>query len=154
VFDLPCPSGSLDAQQGAGGQTMPERAAGVADQYDERVLVRSPGSARRRATKREGDKDMRTLLRMSIPVEKGNQSISSGDLQKVMPEILGQLKPEAAYFAPLDGKRTALIVFDLADPSQIPAIAERLFSAFNAEVDFSPVMNQDDLTKGLASLSR
>jgi len=63
---------------------------------------------------------------------------------------LGSLKPEAAYFTTVNGSRTAYVIFDMADVSQIPSIAEPLFSGFNAEVDFTPVMNQDDLLKGLA----
>jgi hypothetical protein len=36
-----------------------------------------------------------------------------------MESILSKLKPEAAYFAPLDGKRAGMIFFDMAEPSQI-----------------------------------
>jgi len=41
----------------------------------------------------------------------------------------------------------------LADPSQIPQIAERLFQALDATVEFVPVMNPDDLRKGLEKVS-
>ncbi len=37
--------------------------------------------------------------------------------------------PEAAYFLAEDGMRTALIFFDLQEPSQIPAVAEPAFLA-------------------------
>ena len=59
------------------------------------------------------------------------------------------LKPEAAYFYPENGKRACLMVFDMKDPSQIPVIAERFFMELNAEVTLTPVMNADDLKKGL-----
>ena len=97
---------------------------------------------------------MRTLIRVSIPVAKGNQTLADGTLPRVLQEVLGQLKPEAAYFTTLDGKRTALIVFDLKDPSQIPSVAEPFFNAFEAEVEFFPVMNQEDLSSGLATMAR
>jgi hypothetical protein len=37
------------------------------------------------------------------------------------------------------------IVFDLKDPSQIPAVAEPWFLAFNAQVSFRPAMSPQDL---------
>jgi hypothetical protein len=39
------------------------------------------------------------------------------DETRTMESILSKLKPEAAYFAPLEGKRGGMIFFDLADPS-------------------------------------
>ena len=39
--------------------------------------------------------------------------------RRPMESILSKLKPEAAYFAPLEGKRGGMIFFDLTDPSQI-----------------------------------
>ncbi len=66
-----------------------------------------------------------------------------------MQETPGELKPEAAYFVALEGKRTNFIFVDLPDPSKIPAVAEPFFMAFSAEVDFYPAMNAEDLAKGL-----
>lgn len=95
---------------------------------------------------------MRTLLKVTVPVARGNQTIADGTLPQILQRVLGELKPEAAYFTALDGKRTALIVFDLADPSQIPAVAEPFFQGLEAEVAFAPVMNQEDLARGLGAL--
>ncbi len=94
---------------------------------------------------------MRTLLKVSIPVETGNKTIADGSLPRLLQGLLGDLKPEAAYFLTEGGKRTALIFFDLADPSQIPAIAEPLFMGLDAKVAFSPVMNAEELAKGLGA---
>jgi len=44
-------------------------------------------------------------------------------------------------------------VFDLEDPSQIPSIVEPMFSKLNATVEMFPVMNREDLQKGLEQLS-
>lgn len=92
---------------------------------------------------------MRMLLKVTVPVEKGNQTIADGSLPRKMQAILGDLKPEAAYFVSMDGRRTGLIFFDLADASHIPAVVEPFCMAFDAEVVLYPVMNAEDLSKGL-----
>ncbi|HVX30635.1 MAG TPA: hypothetical protein VHA53_09170 [Nitrolancea sp.] len=97
---------------------------------------------------------MRTLLKISIPVERGNNTIADGTLPQILQTVLGRLRPEAAYFLTMDGKRTGLVVFDLTDSSQLPVIAEPLFQGLNAEIEFAPVMNQEDLTKGLSTLEQ
>ena len=48
-----------------------------------------------------------------------------------------------------DGVRTAMIFFDMLDSSDIPSIVEPLFMGIDAEVELLPVMNADDLRKGL-----
>jgi len=92
---------------------------------------------------------MRMMLKVSMPVEKGNQAILDGKLQKVIMGTMQELKPEAAYFYAEDGKRACHMVFDMKDPSQIPMIAEKFFFELDAGVSFTPVMNADDLKKGL-----
>ncbi len=93
---------------------------------------------------------MRTLLKFTIPAARGNQAILDGALEPVIRNLLDTLKPEAAYFLALEGKRAGLIVFDLPEPSQVFHLAEHLFQELDAEVEFYPVMNQEDLIKGLA----
>jgi hypothetical protein len=89
---------------------------------------------------------MRMLLRVSIPVETGNAAAKAGTLGSTVEKILADLKPEAAYFFADDsGNRSGSIVFDMKDTSQIPAVAEPWFLAFNAKVSFRPVMNPQDL---------
>src|SRR5207244_9370268 len=90
---------------------------------------------------------MRCLLKVLIPVETGNAAISDGSLPKTIESILADLNPEAAYFAEENGKRTGFIFFDLKDTSQIPAVAEPWFLAFNAHIELHPAMNLEDLKK-------
>ena len=98
---------------------------------------------------------MRTLLRVSIPVEAGNAAAKAGTLGATIEKILANLKPEAAYFfADDDGNRSGSIVFDLKDTSDIPAIAELCFLAFNAKVSLRPVMYSQDLTKATPSFGK
>ncbi len=96
---------------------------------------------------------MRTMLTVKMPVGTGNRAIKDGSLPKIMEGAMADLKPECAYFFPMAGKRTALFVFDLKNSEDIPRIAERFFSGLDAEVTLTPVMNGEDLKKGLSSLS-
>ena len=95
---------------------------------------------------------MRMMLRWTVPVEKGNAAITDGSLPRLMETLHRELKPEAAYFWPENGRRAGLMVFDMTDPTQIPRIAEPLFATLDAAVEFVPVMNADDLRKAFASL--
>ena len=98
---------------------------------------------------------MRMLLRVSIPVETGNAAAKDGTLGSTIEGILADLKPEAAYFfADDNGNRSGSIVFDMKDTSQIPAIAEPWFIAFNAKVSLRPVMTPQDLAKAGPSIGK
>ena len=91
---------------------------------------------------------MRMMMQIWIPVEAGNNAARTGAFGASVQKILEQLKPEAAYFTTgASGERGGFIVFDLKDTSQIPAVAEPFFLAFNARVTLSPVMNAQDLAK-------
>ena len=92
---------------------------------------------------------MRMMLKIVIPTEAGNQAIKDGSLQKSFETIMSKMKPEAAYFFAEHGLRSAMMIFDMKDASEIPAIAEPLFSGLNARIQLLPVMNADDLKKGL-----
>jgi hypothetical protein len=97
---------------------------------------------------------MRVLLRVSIPVESGNAAAKAGTLGSTIQSILADLKPEAVYFTDFDGKRTALIVMNLQDGSQIPAMAEPWMLAFNASIECHPVMLPEDLAKATSAIDQ
>ena len=90
---------------------------------------------------------MRFLLKVSIPVEAGNEAVKAGKLGATIQSILADQKPEAVYFSDDNGQRTGLIFLDMQDASQIPAIAEPWFLAFNAGIEFHPVMVPADLAE-------
>ena len=96
---------------------------------------------------------MRTMMKIKMDTEAGSRAIEDGSLPRLMQETLGKLEPEAAYFGPENGVRTAFIVFDLQDPSQLPALSEPLFRTLKATVEMFPVMNREDLQKGLQQIS-
>ncbi len=96
---------------------------------------------------------MRTMLSIEMPTEIGNEVIRTGRLEKVIAETVERLHPEAVYFATGEhGERGGFMVFDLQDPSQIPAIAEPLFQECHARIRFTTVMNADELATGLSRL--
>ena len=97
---------------------------------------------------------MRTMLKVLFPVEASNKAMKEGALEKTIGKMLEQLKPEAAYFFPDGGRRSAIFVFNLKEPSDIVLTAEPFFSALNAEVYLVPVMNAEDLKAGLAKLMK
>jgi hypothetical protein len=95
---------------------------------------------------------VRTLAIISIDTAAGNPAIRNGELAKTIGQTLERYKPEAAYFGLKDGKRTMYMVFDMQDSSQMAPLGEPFFMGFNAEFSLEPVMNADDLRKGLGEL--
>lgn len=97
---------------------------------------------------------MRMMIKAQIDTAAGSDAIESGRLPQVMQQMMQMLQPEAAYFGPDGGKRTAFIIFDMKDSSQLPAISEPMFREFHASIEVFPVMNRDDLELGLSRLER
>jgi hypothetical protein len=90
---------------------------------------------------------MRCILKVTFPVEIGNEALKSGKLQKTVKEFVDAWKPEAVYFTAEHGKRGGMFVVDVKEPSQIPALAEPFFYALHASVDLLPAMSLEDLMK-------
>ncbi|HET6461789.1 MAG TPA: DUF3303 family protein [Syntrophales bacterium] len=97
---------------------------------------------------------MRFLLKVNIPVEFGNAAAKAGKLGATITSILAELKPEAAYFTDTNGQRTGFIFLEMKDASQIPAIAEPWFLAFNASIEIHPVMIPEDLAKASGAIDK
>ena len=98
---------------------------------------------------------MRFLMKVSMPNEPFNGFVKNGSADKLMQKIMGEIKPEAAYFIEMRGKRTGILIVNLTDVSQIPHLAEPWFISFNAEVEFHPCMLPEDLAKaGLEELGK
>jgi uncharacterized protein DUF3303 len=90
---------------------------------------------------------MRFLLKVNIPVDSGNAAAKAGKLGSTIQSILADSKPETVYFTDNNGQRSGFIFLEMQDASQISAIAEPWFLAFNASVEIHPVMTPDDLAR-------
>jgi hypothetical protein len=98
---------------------------------------------------------MRMLVHVKIPHEPFNSAVRNGTAGKTIERILADTKPEAVYFTEYEGKRGAIMIVDLADPSRIPALAEPWFLSFNADVSGHLVMSAEDLGRaGLEDLGK
>ena len=90
---------------------------------------------------------MRFIVKITVPNEPFNTYVKDGSVAHRMGNILAETKPEASYFTELNGVRSAILIVNMDETSQIPAIAEPWFLQFNADVEFHPVMLGDDLAK-------
>ena len=90
---------------------------------------------------------MRFLVKARMDVEAANALASAGKLGSTIQSILEELKPEAAYFVADEGQRTAILVINMEDPSELPAVVEPWFLAFNADIEATPAMIAEDLEK-------
>jgi len=98
---------------------------------------------------------MRFLLHVTPTVQRFNELVRSGKADGIMKKILEDLKPEASYFAEFRGERSWILVVKMKDPSEMPHFAEPFFLAFDAQVEFHPVMLPKDLKKaGLKALAK
>ncbi|MGA3986347.1 panthothenate synthetase [Ralstonia nicotianae] len=90
---------------------------------------------------------MRMLINVRIPHEPFNAYVRDGSIAELIPRVLGEIKPEAAYFTEQDGARGAILIVNVEEPSQIPTLAEPWFLLFNADCEFRIVMGAEDLKK-------
>lgn len=98
---------------------------------------------------------MKMLVHVKLPIEPFNTMTKNGTVGKTIGRILDEIKPEAVYFTEYRGRRGAIMIVDVPDPSKVPAVSEPWFLAFNADVHFHVVMSPDDLQRaGLDALGK
>jgi len=98
---------------------------------------------------------MRMMMIVRFPHEIFNDAVSDGSADTKTRAILDDVKPEAVYFTEMNGRRTAVLVVDVENPSKVPALAEPWFLTFQADVEFHIVMTPTDLQNaGLSQLGR
>ena len=62
---------------------------------------------------------MRMLVHAKFPHEPFNTAVRNGSAGKTIERILAEAKPEAVYFTEYDGRRGAIMIVDVADPSRL-----------------------------------
>lgn len=98
---------------------------------------------------------MRMLLHARLPHEPFNTAVKNGTVGAKVKRILDELRPEAVYFTEYQGRRGAIMIVNLDDPSKVPAFAEPWFLTFNADCEFHVVMTPEDLGRaGLDALGK
>jgi hypothetical protein len=90
---------------------------------------------------------MKMLVHAKFPHEPFNTMTKKGEVGKVINKILEEIKPEAIYFTEYKGRRGAIMIVDVPDPSKVPSVSEPWFLMFNADVSFHVVMKPEDLQK-------
>jgi hypothetical protein len=91
---------------------------------------------------------MRFVIRARIPTESGNKLVQDPNFITKLEEYINRIKPEASYFMPVEGQRSMAFIVNIERNDQLPSTVEQLFQ-WGANVDVIPVMNFDDLKKGL-----
>jgi hypothetical protein len=98
---------------------------------------------------------MRMIMHVYFPVDMFNAAVRDGSVGAKMQKILGQQKPEAAYFSEYHGQRSGILIVDVKEASDIPKFAEPWFLTFNAKVELHPAMTAQDLgASGLDALGK
>lgn len=87
---------------------------------------------------------MRFLMKATLPVKAGNALVRDPEFGQRIQEILGDIRPDAVYFAIANGQRTVYFVVNVAETHELPRVAEPLWLALHADVEFIPAMAQED----------
>lgn len=94
---------------------------------------------------------MRVLIRVIFPNEAGNRAVKDPDFIKNTQAFIDNYKAEAAFFTPSNGDRSANFIIDMPSSDMMPTISESFFH-MGARVEMQPVMNFDELKKGLSAV--
>ncbi len=98
---------------------------------------------------------MKVILTARLPHDKFNAAVRDGSVGKKIQRILAELKPEATYFTENNGHRSAILVINMENQTQLPFYAEPWFLTFGADCEFRIAMTPEDLGKaGLDELGK
>jgi hypothetical protein len=90
---------------------------------------------------------MRVMVKITIPVEKGNAVTKAGKMSETIQSLLAELNTEAVYLTLERGQRALYIFMNVQNAWELPAINEPWFLALNASIDIQPVVLPEELAK-------
>jgi hypothetical protein len=99
---------------------------------------------------------MRTMLIAHIPNNEATIKMFKENSKMVserIETIVKKLNAQAAYFGEDEGERTAFVIVDIPSADMIPVFTEPFFINLGAKVEKKPVMDIEDVKKGLSRVS-
>ena len=90
---------------------------------------------------------MKFMTRVTIPNEAGNALCSDKEMNAKMESVMSDVRPETVYFGVENGQRTIYCIVNVDAGHELPRIAEPFWLALKANVEFIPVMNQEEFKK-------
>ena len=93
---------------------------------------------------------MKVLVRVTFPAEAGTRAVRDPNFIKNLQAFIDNYKAEAAFFTPSNGDRSSNFIIDMPSSDMMATIAEPFFE-MGAKVEMQPVMNFEDLKKGLSA---
>ena len=97
---------------------------------------------------------MQMLIHVKLPHKEFNAAIRDGSAGRNLKRIIEETRPKAVYFTEYNGQRGAVMITDLASPSDVPRLAEPWFLLFNADVEFHIAMSPEQLEEaGLEAIA-
>ncbi len=88
-------------------------------------------------------------------IEKARMVLKKGTIGKVLNGLMGELKPEAAYFSLNEGKRHIIMVVNVNNAGDFVRYAEPFFLQFNADVKYDIVITPEEIkNSGLEEIGK
>jgi hypothetical protein len=96
---------------------------------------------------------MHFIIRATIPVSAGNKLVRT-NLQDTMDKLLGDVRPDAVYFAIEKGQRTLYLIASAEKGAEMIRLAEPLWLSLEADVDVIPAMDAADFAEAGPTLGQ
>ncbi len=88
---------------------------------------------------------MKYLVKVTLDTETASAAIRDGSLMEKVQRILGEIKPEDAYFVTENGGRTIYLVVNADDVKSLPHLTEPWWLLFKADVSILPAFTLQDM---------
>lgn len=93
-------------------------------------------------------------MHVKLPNRELDAFVKDGSGGRRMGRILEAARPEAVYFTEHDGRREAIMIVEVAGPSDVPRLAGPWFATFNDTLDSHIATSPDDLREAAPDIAR